>query len=89
MDVKEAVAKAKTYVSDLFQSEQIRNLGLEEVEFDEKDSAWYVTIGFSRPWEQAGFVAQAGLSHPRALKVVRISNDGTVTYMKERRRVAA
>jgi len=89
MDVKEAVARAKSYVADLFQSEQIRNLGLEEVEFDEKEKAWFVTIGFSRPWEQAGFVAQAGLTEPRALKIVRISDDGTVTYLKERRRVAA
>jgi len=89
MNVKEAVAKAKEYISELFQSEQIENLGLEEVEFDDKENAWFVTIGFSRPWEQAGFAAQAGLTHPRALKVVRISDDGTVTYMKERRRVAA
>lgn len=51
MDVKMAVAMAKKEVSDLFEEEGIRNLGLEEVEFDDKSGAWRVTLGFSRPWD--------------------------------------
>ncbi len=35
MNIKEAVNVAKVYVSDLFTDEQIIDLGLEEVEFDD------------------------------------------------------
>ncbi len=50
MDVKEAVKAAKNYVSDLLMEEGLTNLGLEEVEYEENEHAWYVTLGFSRPW---------------------------------------
>ena len=51
MEVKTAVAMAKKAISDLFEEEGIRNLGLEEVEFDDKSGTWRVTIGFSRSWD--------------------------------------
>jgi hypothetical protein len=54
MDVKEAVKIAKEFIADLFSTEGITNLGLEEVEFDEGSSSWNVTIGFSRPWDKPG-----------------------------------
>ena len=50
MEVKDAVRLAKEYVADLFEAEQITNVGLEEVVFDEPSDCWNVTIGFSRPW---------------------------------------
>jgi hypothetical protein len=50
MTVKEAVKTAITYTKDLFSDESIMNLGLEEVDFDEKTNEWKVTVGFSRPW---------------------------------------
>lgn len=40
---------AKRHISDLFEAEGIRNVGLEEVERD--DGVWLITIGFSRPWD--------------------------------------
>lgn len=49
MDVKQAVEMAKNHIKDLFENEGISNLGLEEVDFDDQTSVWYVTIGFSRP----------------------------------------
>ena len=52
MDVKQAVAAAKDYVADMFESEKITNIGLEEVEYDEFEKLWQITIGFSRPWDQ-------------------------------------
>ena len=52
MHVKDAARMAKTYLTDLFADEQIMNVGLEEVEFDGMKSAWRITIGFSRPWDQ-------------------------------------
>ncbi len=51
MDVKEAVRTAKDYLTDLYADEGIVNVGLEEVRYDDDDK-WYVTIGFSRPWDQ-------------------------------------
>ena len=48
MDVKAVAQRAKTYVVDLFDDEEISNVGLEEVEFDDSLDKWIVTIGFSR-----------------------------------------
>jgi hypothetical protein len=90
MDAKQAVGIAKDYIADLFAPEQIRNLGLEEVEFDQGEGVWFVTIGFARPWEQSGFLARSGLAEPRSFKILRISNeDGRVFSVKDRRPVAA
>ena len=52
MDVKEAVAKAKSYIEDLFAEELPEDIGLEEVEFDKGDREWAITIGFKRPWNR-------------------------------------
>lgn len=88
MNVKEAVGQAKKYVADLFESEHIKHLGLEEVEFDDDHREWKVTVGFSRPWdiEPIGAAASTfadlvgGVRRvPRDYKVVRIrDSDGSV-----------
>ena len=76
MEVKQAVTMAKRYVIDLFEAEQITNVGLEEVVFDEKSNSWNVTIGFSRPWDQKGPIvaALAERSPARSYKVVHIND---------------
>ena len=53
MDVKQAVQTAKEHVVDVLRStdESIANVGLEEVEFNELNKVWAITIGFSRPWD--------------------------------------
>ena len=51
MNVKEAVGLAVNHIRDLFEHEDISNLGLEEVEFDSDMQQWVVTVGFSRPWD--------------------------------------
>lgn len=88
MDVKEAVASAKKYILDLFAEEDIKNLGLEEVEFYDTENAWHVTIAFSRPWDNnlnAFAVLRDGKSPPRSFKVVRIlDNDGKILSVKNR-----
>ena len=76
MEVKEAVARAKRYVGDLFAEEQPSDLGLEEVEFDDASGEWRVTIGFARPWEKDGRYLPDIFPLRRAYKVVRIA-DGT------------
>src|SRR6266702_3384550 len=50
MDVRQAVNTAKDWVLDVMEDEKPINLGLEEVEFDDKTRLWKITLGFSRPW---------------------------------------
>lgn len=52
MEVKEAIAAAKSYVANVFDGDKIQNLGLEEIEFDDTNQLWIVTVGFSRPWDR-------------------------------------
>jgi len=80
MLVKEAVEKAKEYVKSLFAEEGIGDVGLEEVDFDEKVGVWAVTIGFTRAWDRSG-----PLRPQRAFKVVTISDaDAKVLSVKHR-----
>jgi len=52
MDVKEAVHVAKQYLTEILEGERVQNLGLEEVEFDDREGVWSITLGFSRPWDK-------------------------------------
>jgi hypothetical protein len=89
MNVKEAVEQAKGHIKDLFAGEQISNLGLEEVEFDDNSKIWNVTIGFSRPWDTvanafAAISRQTGTPN-RSYKVVSIDDStGSVRSVKNR-----
>ena len=87
MGVKEAVSRAKHYVADLFEGENLTNLGLEEVERDTNAGVWRVTVGFSKPWNTARNAFTAISGEPiakRAYRVVTINNDGEVTSVKRR-----
>lgn len=88
MNVKQAVSSAKAYIADLFADEDLRNLGLEEVELDPQTNEWVVTIGFSRPWDEPRNALASLTSGPgprRAFKIVRISNASTdVVSVKNR-----
>lgn len=84
MEVKEAVRAAKRHIRELYESEDIRNVGLEEVEVDD-DGDWRVTIGFSRPWDletkdiQSDLLRGVGVQIGRSYKVVRIKDlDGRI-----------
>ncbi|MEM9555105.1 MAG: hypothetical protein AAGC60_12680 [Acidobacteriota bacterium] len=98
LDVKDAVRTALDYVQELFESEEILYLGLEEVERD--NGTWLVTVGFSRPWDfpkpdSSDFGATSfysGLQAPRDLrpkrdyKVLRIDGmSGNVESVKNRK----
>ncbi|MGH7091275.1 MAG: hypothetical protein ACREFQ_20460 [Stellaceae bacterium] len=79
MQVREAVAAAKKYVSEIFSEERIMQLTLEEVEFDEATEIWNITVGFSWPWDapqNALSLMTRDLSQwRRRYKVVRISDE--------------
>lgn len=88
MNVKEAVKAAIQYVADVFETEHLDNIGLEEVVLNEAEDAWEVTVGFSRPWDypKAGLVTGLQPQNPkRQYKVIRIENeDGKVKSIKIR-----
>ncbi len=89
MDMKEAARTAKEHVADLYAGEEITDIGLEEVEFNDHSNDWVITIGFSRPWDRKINNLAATLERKqvpaRSYKVVRIDDDdGRVTSLKDR-----
>lgn len=87
MDVKEAARMARAYAAEVFASEEISQLGLEEAIYDPEIDEWRITVGFARPWDQRpGSVgARLGLKSPRTYKVIHIDNHaGVVTSITER-----
>jgi hypothetical protein len=65
MDVKEAIATAKSHVRDIDPEEEVTNLGLEEVEHIQQSGRWVVTLEFSRPWNKPRTRAQEVLERVR------------------------
>ena len=89
MDVHGAVSTAKIYLSNLYKDENLTNIGLEEVEFDDNDNEWRVTIGFSRPWDTPnnalGVIMAPRASAQRAYKLVTVNDStGKATSIKNR-----
>lgn len=85
LEVKEAVKLAKTYIADLYDGEDISNIGLEEVDYDDRE--WRITIGFFRPWEKPGNIVfstpERIADFHRTYKVVHIDDDsGRVITVK-------
>lgn len=84
MDVKEAVRKAKDHVEVMFEGENLQNVGLEEVTFNESNKRWLVTVGFSRVWKykepttwnetMGGGTTRPGSSGRKEYKVIEISD---------------
>jgi hypothetical protein len=96
MDVKQAIATAKTYLQDIYAEENVTNLGLEEVEHLLDPGVWRVTLAFSRPWNTPRTRAQEVLENlggvsalKRSYKVVTIADDGAVISVKNRERADA
>ncbi len=96
MDVKEAIAAAKKYVSEVYAEERVTNLGLEEVEHVLPAGNWVITLGFSRPWNTPRTRAQEVLENlgavsslRRSYKVITMADDGTVLSMRSRARADA
>ncbi len=90
MDVGQAVRAAKQHIQKLFEDENLSDLGLEEIEHDDSDQTWNITVGFARPWglsRQNPFrAAVAGELPPyRDYRVVKIKElTGEVVSVKIR-----
>ena len=92
MDVREAARTAKTYIADVFAEEDIDEVGLEEVDFDDRSNLWKITISFLRPRGQTNRFQAAASGYPagtpnmrRSFKVVNIDDgSGSVVSVKHR-----
>jgi hypothetical protein len=86
MDMKDAVSLARSSILELLADESVGNVGLEEVAFDAEQALWWVTIGFSRPWQVTiGFMPVSGQGPGRCYKVIAISDsDGRVVSVRDR-----
>lgn len=86
IDVKQAVHQAIAFVTDMYGADQLPQLRLEEVELDEHEPFWYVTIGFDRPGAASPTeVLKGPFSRPREYKILKIhAHSGDVSSMKIR-----
>ena len=88
MDAKAAIVTAKQHFSDMYSGENVTNVGLEEVRFDEQNSDWLITLGFSWTWDQMPSIASVtgrSINTTRFYKVVRIKNfDGELVSVTNR-----
>ena len=88
MDVNQAVQIAKQYVSEIFESESIASVGLEEVVYEDESDTWKITVGFSRLWHRRNpQTAAEKLASPfeRSYKVVQVDDQsGKVESLKDR-----
>ena len=87
MEAVEAVKAAKEYILDVFEGEEVVELGLEELEFvDERPGVWEVTLGFRRRWHRSPPPPPFSPSPKgeRTYKKVRIRDDGKVISLRHR-----
>ncbi len=88
IDVKQAVAIAVRYVSELYAGESVLDLRLEEVEHTEDDRFWLITLGYLRkvPTRSGPVFTQVlGPEYQRDYKTLKIDADsGAVHSMKIR-----
>jgi hypothetical protein len=81
VDGKQVVAKAMEYVKAVYESSQVADLMLEEVERSEDGKHWLVTLGFT-PHESGA----VGSAFERTFKVLKIvAETGEVLSMKTRK----
>jgi hypothetical protein len=84
LDVKSAISIAKEFVAEVLAEESPSNIGLEEVEFDDRDNRWLVTIGFSRPWNSGPLGGFSGMPS-RDYRVVTVDDAlGAAIALKQR-----
>ena len=92
MDVRAAARTAKAYIAEVFADEEIDELGLEEVDFDDRSNLWKITVSFLRPRGEMDRFQAAATGYPagtptmrRSFKVVNIDDgSGSVVSVKHR-----
>ena len=85
IDAKEAARIAIEYVRALYESDEIPQLVLEEVELAKDGKFWLVTVSFLRPVARSPIEAMTGQHGPTAYKVLEVDAEtGQLHSMKMR-----
>ncbi|MEY9605317.1 hypothetical protein ABIF74_010009 [Bradyrhizobium japonicum] len=96
VDMKTAIAMAKRHLQELTEGEEIQNVGLEEISYDDKTERWEVLLGYSRPWDTykevpSGAAPNAFGGIPtvtrtqRTFKYIELDKDGNLVSFKGKR----
>lgn len=91
IDAKQAVKKAVTYLNDMFDAAEFKDVFPEEVELTDDDRFWDVTIGFLHRQVSISEGPMASLVGPtegfkREVRVFRIDAEtGTIRSMKSKK----
>ena len=88
IDVKDAVKIAINYAKDIFPEEQFDKLTLEEVELEENELFWHVTLGMGKIVQDSPFDILSGKGAKLIVKykVFKIHREtGQVHSMKMRK----
>lgn len=92
MDVRAAARTSKAYIVEVFADEDIDEVGLEEVDFDDQSNLWKITVSFLRPRGEMDRFQAAATGYPagtptmrRSFKIVNIDDgSGSVLSVKHR-----
>lgn len=86
ISVNDAIDRAKEWLLSTMSTENVSNLGLEEVEHH--PGYWNITLGFSRPWDEARnamSVLSGTVVMRRTYKIVTVDETtGEIVSMKSR-----
>jgi|DewCreStandDraft_4_1066084.scaffolds.fasta_scaffold154309_1 hypothetical protein len=98
IDAKQAVNTAYKFIHNLYESEELIDLALEEIELSSDEKYWLVTLGFTRllskplekkvvaPWVSIAEALQAEQQAVREYKIVKVDAEtGDATSMKIRK----
>ncbi len=85
IDVKEAVASARSHFNEVFGA-PAGGVTLEEVELTDDEKFWLVTFGYDRPATAGSLLAQIAGTVERVFKTVKVdATDGRAWAIKHRR----
>ena len=87
-DQKKIVEAAKTYVRELYGSEPVVDLSLEEIYRTGPGNRWIVTLSLARKTSQNDLIAGLGGTLRRSIKQVELDSNGVPKSMKDRERVS-
>lgn len=79
MNPTTAVKEARNFFTQVFKDENIENVELEEIVFDETEHLWRITFGFFRLWTPPQNPLLPNVNGPqrkRQFKVVMLDDDG-------------
>ena len=79
MNPTTAVKEARNFFTQVFKDENIENVELEEIVFDETEHLWRITFGFFRLWTPPQNPLLPNFHGPerkRQFKVVMLDDDG-------------